>query len=192
MKCLQDIWEERLHNTQICLKVLRIFISGEAREKVVRVRISAGKLSYGGSSVISMSFPFLGFSEELFACLISPWMDNGNILSYLQAHPDHDRITTLVQVSDAMQYLHNLQQYMPTFVGCVHYFGLSLIAESQNFNTTSGMKRPSAIPEYILPESFDHSYIVAGDAYAYGCTVIENVSEFQQVSDQMPEEFESR
>ncbi|KAK0503541.1 hypothetical protein EDD18DRAFT_1063715, partial [Armillaria luteobubalina] len=55
--------------------------------------------------------PFLGVSQNLFApsyCLISPWMVNGNILSYLQAHPDHDRLTSLVQVADTMEYLHNL------------------------------------------------------------------------------------
>ena len=44
--------------------------------------------------------PFLGVSEELFApsyCLISPWMINGNIMSYLEAHPDHDRLKSVGQ-----------------------------------------------------------------------------------------------
>jgi hypothetical protein len=45
--------------------------------------------------------PFFGVSEELFApsfCLVSPWMDHGNIMKYLEAHPEHDRLTS-VQVS---------------------------------------------------------------------------------------------
>ncbi|PBK92811.1 hypothetical protein ARMGADRAFT_1030316 [Armillaria gallica] len=51
--------------------------------------------------------PFLGVSEDLFApsyCLISPWMVDGNSMAYLQAHPDHDRLTSLVQVAGAMKY----------------------------------------------------------------------------------------
>ncbi|KAK0211592.1 hypothetical protein IW262DRAFT_1251574, partial [Armillaria fumosa] len=34
--------------------------------------------------------PFLGVNKEIFApsfCLISPWMDNGNIMSFLCHHP---------------------------------------------------------------------------------------------------------
>ncbi|KAK0421861.1 kinase-like domain-containing protein [Armillaria borealis] len=116
-------------------------------------------------------------------------MVNGNIVSYLQAHPDHDRLTSLVQVADAMDYLHNLD---PPIIHadirganilvadnrccCLADFGLSLIAESQNFNTTSGMRRGSLrwlAPEYILPGLLDQSFIAARDTYAYGCTVIE-------------------
>ncbi len=44
--------------------------------------------------------PFLGISKELFTpryCLISPWMVNGDVMSYLEAHPDHDRLTSVCQ-----------------------------------------------------------------------------------------------
>ncbi|KAK0239873.1 kinase-like domain-containing protein [Armillaria nabsnona] len=116
-------------------------------------------------------------------------MGNGNIMAYLQAHPGHDRLTSLVQVAGAMKYLHNLD---PPIIHvdirggnilvaddrrcCLADFGLSLIVESQNFNTTSGMRRGShrwLAPEYILPGSLDQSFIAARDTYAYGCTVIE-------------------
>ncbi|PBK92827.1 kinase-like protein [Armillaria gallica] len=190
-----DIWKGRLHNTQVCLKVLRIFISGEDRAKVIRdfCREALVWRQLRHPNVL----PFLGVSEDLFApsyCLISPWMVNGNIVAYLQAHPDHDRLTSLVQVADAMRYLHNLD---PPIVHadirgvcslranilvaddrrcCLADFGLSLITESQNLSTTSGMRRGSLrwlAPEYILPGSLDQSCIAARDSYAYGCTVIE-------------------
>ncbi|KAK0459035.1 kinase-like domain-containing protein, partial [Armillaria novae-zelandiae] len=106
-----DIWKGRLHNTQVCVKALRIFIVGEDRKKVIRdfCREALVWRQLRHPNIL----PFLGVSEDLFApspsyCLISPWMVNGNILSYLQAHPDHDRLTSLVQVADAMKYLHNL------------------------------------------------------------------------------------
>ncbi|PBK78446.1 kinase-like protein [Armillaria solidipes] len=198
-----DIWKGRLHDTQVCLKVLRIFISGEAREKVVRLvsracykpdfiltclRIFARKLSYGGSSNV---LPFLGVSEDLFApsyCLISPWMINGNIISYLEAHPDHDRLMSLVQIAEGMQYLHNLDppivhadirgaNNLVTDDLCyLADFGLSLLAESQGLDSSSRMRKGGIrwlAPEYILLTLFDRSYVAARDIYAYGCTVIE-------------------
>ncbi|KAK0483936.1 kinase-like domain-containing protein [Armillaria novae-zelandiae] len=104
-----DIWKGRLHDTQVCLKVLRIFLSGEAREKVVRDFCQEALVwrQLRHPNVL----PFLGVSEDLFApsyCLISPWMINGNIISYFEAHPNHDRLISLVQIAEGMKYLHNL------------------------------------------------------------------------------------
>lgn len=45
-----DIWMGRLHDTRVCLKVLRIFVSGKTRERIF-------KLSYGGNSAILTFFP---------------------------------------------------------------------------------------------------------------------------------------
>jgi len=42
--------------------------------------------------------PFIGANLELFEprfCFISPWMNNGDIMSYLKQHPDHDRFKTV-------------------------------------------------------------------------------------------------
>ncbi len=36
---LQDIWKGRLHNTQVCLKVLRVFLPEEHQAKVLRVSL---------------------------------------------------------------------------------------------------------------------------------------------------------
>jgi len=38
--------------------------------------------------------PFLGVSLKQFTpsfCIISPWMDNGHVVSFLKRNPDHDR-----------------------------------------------------------------------------------------------------
>jgi serine/threonine protein kinase len=39
--------------------------------------------------------PFLGVDEKMFQpsfCLISPWMDNGNLMNFLEKNPDFDRL----------------------------------------------------------------------------------------------------
>ncbi|KAK0471653.1 kinase-like domain-containing protein, partial [Armillaria novae-zelandiae] len=137
--------------------------------------------------------PFLGVSQELFApryCLISPWMVNGNIMSYLEAHHDHDRLMLLVQVAEGMKYLHSQKPFivhadirganilvMDDLRCCLADFGLSLLAESQTLDTTSRMSKGSTrwlAPEYINPDAvIDRTYITVRDVYAYGCTVVE-------------------
>ncbi|SJL00682.1 uncharacterized protein ARMOST_03995 [Armillaria ostoyae] len=169
-----DIWKGRLHDTQVCLKVLRIFISGEARKKVVR--------DFCQEALVWRQLqcpPFLGSQRGPSYCLISPWMINGNIISYLEAHPDHDRLMSLVQIAEGMKYLHNLD---PPIVHadirgannlvtddlccCLADFGLSLLAESQGLDSSSRMRKGGIrwlAPEYILPTLFDPSYVAARD-----------------------------
>ncbi len=55
--------------------------------------------------------------------------------------------------------------------------GLSLFAETQALESSSGMKKGSTrwlAPEHIDPNAkIDQAYITARDIYAYGCTVVE-------------------
>ncbi|KAK0190045.1 kinase-like domain-containing protein [Armillaria mellea] len=186
-----DIWKGRRHNTQVCLKVLRVFGTEDPQVKVLwdfcQEALMWRQLRHPNV------LPLLGVSKDLFTpryCLISPWMANGNIMSYLRAHPDHDRLTSLFQVAEGMKYLHNLN---PPIVHadirganilvkddlrcCLADFGLSLFAESQALDSTSRTKKGSVrwlAPEYIDPNvAIDRAYITARDIYAYGCTVVE-------------------
>ncbi|KAK0231898.1 kinase-like domain-containing protein [Armillaria nabsnona] len=186
-----DIWKGRRHDTPVCLKVLRVFGTEEPQAKVLwdfcQEALVWRQLCHPNV------LPFLGVSKELFApryCLISPWMVNGNIVSYLRAHSDHDRLTSLVQVAEGMKYLHNLNPpivhadirgvnilVMDDLRCCLADFGLSLFAESQTLESSSRMKKGSIrwlAPEYIDPNvAIDPAYITARDIYAYGCTVVE-------------------
>ncbi len=110
---LQDIWKGRLHDKQVCLKVLRVFYPEGDQAKVLRVSREHTERNYLLNDLLQelcqealiwrqLRHPnvirFLGVSKELFApryCLISPWMVNGNIMSYLEAHPDHDRLASV-------------------------------------------------------------------------------------------------
>ncbi|KAK0213807.1 kinase-like domain-containing protein [Armillaria fumosa] len=188
---LQDIWKGHFRDTQVCLKVLRVFGTEEQKAKVLR--------EFCQEALVWRQFrhpnllPFLGVSEELFApryCLISPWMVNGNIISYLKTHPDHDRLTSLAQIAEGMKYLHNHKPpivhadirganilVMDDLRCCLADFGLSLFAESQTLDSTSKMSKGSArwlAPEHIDPNAvIDQAYITARDIYAYGCTAVE-------------------
>ncbi|KAK0485347.1 kinase-like domain-containing protein [Armillaria luteobubalina] len=185
-----DVWKGKLHDAQVCLKVLRVFIPGLAREKLLRDFCHEALVwkQLKHPNVL----PFLGVNEDLFApsyCLISPWMVNGNIMSYLETHPDHDRLESLIQIAEGMKYLHNHNPpivhadirganvlVMDDLRCCLSDFGLSLFAESQVLDSSSRMRKGSIrwlAPEYMDSTLFDQSYLTARDVYAYGCTVIE-------------------
>ncbi|PBK97999.1 kinase-like protein [Armillaria gallica] len=184
----QDIWKGRLHGTQVCLKVLRIFERGDTRVKAIQYFCQEALVwrQLRHPNVL----PFLGVSETLFApsyCLISPWMANGNIISYLEVHPDHNRLTSLIQIAKGMRYLHSLDPpivhadirganilVMDDLCCCLADFGLSLFAESQTLDNSSsrGSIRWLA-PEYMDPNLLVEPYNTARDIYAYGCTAIE-------------------
>ncbi|KAK0486542.1 hypothetical protein IW261DRAFT_1456002 [Armillaria novae-zelandiae] len=88
-----DIWKGRLHSTQVFLKVLRIFPPKIVRENILRqfCREALVWRQLHHPNIL----PFLGVNGDLFDpsfCLISPWMKNGNLMSYLEEHPDHDRL----------------------------------------------------------------------------------------------------
>ncbi|KAK0485336.1 kinase-like domain-containing protein [Armillaria luteobubalina] len=169
-----DIWKGKSHNTQVCLKVLRIFISEEAREKLLHDFCHEALIwrQLNHPNVL----PFLGVNEDLFApsyCLISPWMVNGNIISYLETHPDHNHLKSLIQIAEGMKYLHNHNPpivhadihganvlVMDDLQCCLSDFGLSLFAESQVLDSSSRMSKGCI--HWLAPE----------DIYAYGCTII--------------------
>ncbi|KAG8974659.1 hypothetical protein FRC05_006993 [Tulasnella sp. 425] len=52
--------------------------------------------------------PLLGFVLLGDLCTISPWYSNGNVASYINQHPDADRIKLVSDVACGLAYLHNL------------------------------------------------------------------------------------
>ncbi|KZV78627.1 kinase-like protein [Exidia glandulosa HHB12029] len=59
--------------------------------------------------------PFYGveYSDKAITALVTPWMKNGNILSYISQHPDADRTLLMLQVARGLAYLH---AHQPTIV----------------------------------------------------------------------------
>ncbi|KAK0244627.1 kinase-like domain-containing protein [Armillaria nabsnona] len=190
-----DIWRGRMTGNQICIKVLRMFINNdiEKREKTLK-NFCHEALVWRNLNHANI-LPFLGVNKQLFApsfCLISSWMQYGNIMSFLTDHPEHDRLMAITEVARGMSYLHSLK---PCIVHadirganilvrddlscCLSDFGLALAVESQ---APSGSCSSSTFlagslrwmpPEIINNDLFDKRYITALDVYSFGCTIIE-------------------
>ncbi|KAJ7575487.1 kinase-like domain-containing protein [Mycena floridula] len=183
-----DVYKSTLSGSPVCLKVLRFFpLESGMREKLLknccREALVWKQLDHPNVR------PFLGVSVELFApsfCLVSPWMSNGNLIEYLRAQPEFNRLHAISEIAAAMQYLH---EYSPSIVHadirgknvlirddlrcCLADFGMTSVAES---SPTS----PSIIGSirWMAPECFDSANDnclkkTTRDIYAFGCTVYE-------------------
>ncbi|KAF9038328.1 kinase-like protein [Hymenopellis radicata] len=185
-----DIWRGTMAQKAVCLKVLRLFtgsVTEQARKKLFkqcwREALVWSHLEHPNV------LPFLGVNSELFhpsICLISPWLENGNIIAFLENHPTHDRFRSLLEILEGIRYLHEHRIVHADIRGanilvtedfhcCLADFGLSLVAESQMIGSSAMELRGSL--RWLAPEIMDGTSdilpITARDIYAFGCTVIE-------------------
>ncbi|PBK81427.1 kinase-like protein [Armillaria gallica] len=188
-----DIWKGRMNGAPVCFKVLRFFTDNgfEKREQIIRNFCSEALLwrNLKHPNIL----PFLGVRRDLFApsfCLISPWMKNGNIMSFLERNPCHNRLQSITEIARGMAYLHSLNPPIvhgdirganilvtDDFHCCLCDFGLALAVESQAPGSSSLSRLSGSLrwlpPELMAIRLFDQRYVTARDVYSYGCTVIE-------------------
>ncbi|KAK0204824.1 kinase-like domain-containing protein [Desarmillaria ectypa] len=142
-----DIWKGRMGNMLICIKVLRTFIDNGIEERARVIKNFCHEALVWRNLKHPNVLPFLGVSTEPFApsfCLISPWMQNGNIMSFLATNPANDRLTSIKEVANGMAYLHSLDlpivhadirgaNILVTdgYRCCLYGFGLALTVETQ-------------------------------------------------------------
>ncbi|KAJ7785471.1 kinase-like domain-containing protein, partial [Mycena olivaceomarginata] len=110
-----DIWRGRLNGTPVCLKVLRFNTSLTDQAYQNLVRTFCREALYWGRLDHPNILPFLGVDDQMFApsfCLISPWMDNGNVINFLEKNPDFDRLKAAIDAAEGMRYLHELDPPM--------------------------------------------------------------------------------
>ncbi|KAJ7572926.1 kinase-like domain-containing protein [Mycena floridula] len=122
-------------------------------------------------------------------CLVSPWMENGNLVSYLKDHSDADRPALALDVAQGLEYLHSFNP--PIIHGdlkgnnilitsdlraCVADFGLGKFIQTDALSQfTPSTSRPGALmwwaPELVTEDRPTIS--LASDVYALGCVFYE-------------------
>ncbi|KIK53364.1 hypothetical protein GYMLUDRAFT_179072, partial [Collybiopsis luxurians FD-317 M1] len=83
-----DIWHGRLNEKPVCVKVLRLTIEQDekARDEIRKVALVWRQLHHPNI------LPLLGVNADLFHpsfCLISPWMENRDVITFLKRNPQH-------------------------------------------------------------------------------------------------------
>ncbi|KAE9390762.1 hypothetical protein BT96DRAFT_1063301, partial [Gymnopus androsaceus JB14] len=89
-----DIWRGTVKGQSVCLKVLRLVVEpDEEVRKKIRKQFCNEAILWRQLKHPNI-LPLPGVNAELFNpsfCLISPWMANKDIVSYLKQNPKHSR-----------------------------------------------------------------------------------------------------
>lgn len=192
-----DIRRGKFQGQLICLKVLRVF-QKETYDKVTKAIAREGIL-WGQLSHPNL-LPFWGiFKMNGQLSLVSPWVENGNVVEYIKSNPECNRLLLCADVADGIGYLHENEIIHGDLKGmnilvddlsgraCVADFGLSSISDPDILHWASqsaaaggrgGTARWQG-PELFAPESDEDSNksgptnTKATDIYAWSCICLE-------------------
>ncbi|EIN07824.1 kinase-like protein, partial [Punctularia strigosozonata HHB-11173 SS5] len=134
--------------------------------------------------------PFLGVAPGYQACIVSEWMDHGDVMSYLKQHPRADRVELITGIASGLEYMHAS--------GIVHGdlkgrnvlvdrsgharlgdFGLSTtVLGTASLAATAGSSANWGSFRYMAPELNDSTtnnkiLTLKSDVYAFGMTTWE-------------------
>ncbi|EJD49144.1 kinase-like protein, partial [Auricularia subglabra TFB-10046 SS5] len=124
--------------------------------------------------------------------IVSLYMRDGNLMDYLKSHPGSDKKKLILQVAEAVQYLHADEGLVHGDLKCANVlisdygdalledFGLSTVAEKSQaaFSTVTGIRAMNTIqfaaPELLIGEgNAAVSKTRESDVYAFGMLVLE-------------------
>ncbi|KAL0567524.1 Rho guanine nucleotide exchange factor, partial [Marasmius crinis-equi] len=184
-----EIWKGRIGNQiqTVCLKIVRVYEKSDVEiviREFLREAIIWRQLEHPNV------LPFLGlyFMNDTRICLISPWMENGNLVQYLKAktRAEVKHLLLVFDVANGLAHLHSRQVVHADLKGvnvlvtpggqaCLSDFGLAHIVESGEFwRITSSMSKTKGTTRWMAPELFNPSQpSYESDVYAFACVCYE-------------------
>ncbi|KAF8150271.1 kinase-like domain-containing protein, partial [Mycena galopus ATCC 62051] len=170
-----DIWKGLVHGHSVCVKIMRIFqndcvedlLKEFSREALIWRQLCHPNL-----------LPFFGLyyhDPDNRLCLVSPWMENGNIVGFLRKHPqDVDRLSLILDVVHGDLKGINIL-ITPSQRACIADFGLSTIVNAMTVQlTTSSAPTRGGTARYQAPELFrGGANSFASDFYGFACVCYE-------------------
>ncbi|KAK7038628.1 kinase-like domain-containing protein, partial [Favolaschia claudopus] len=189
-----DIYRAAYRGRPVAFKRIRKF--SDQLEKQIRSKLCREAFLWQGLSH-DFILPFHGIDHKSFPssfCLISPWMKNGTITSYLAFHGKADIHRLTLQIAKGLDYLHSMNVVHGDLKGanilitddgkaCLSDFGLATMIEEgdpQITKITSSSNHAGSVrwwaPELIKPKEFGCERFVRTretDVYAFACVCIE-------------------
>ncbi|THU88759.1 kinase-like protein, partial [Dendrothele bispora CBS 962.96] len=184
-----EIWKGSIGEQLACLKVVRVYGDSDVQKllkEFLKEAILWRQLDHPNV------LPFLGIyfldTTKQRVCLISPWMENGNLRRYLRdrsdAHRDVDHFLLSYDIACGLLYLHEKKVIhgdlkaenvliTPTGRAAIADFGLSRVANSEALNwsslSTSNQGRGGSA-RWLAPECLieGNNVTYASDVYAFG------------------------
>ncbi|KAJ6476188.1 hypothetical protein C8R45DRAFT_1009160 [Mycena sanguinolenta] len=186
-----DIYRASHSGKTVALKHMRHFIqSSDPEIRDIRLKLCREALVWKDLRHPHI-LPFLGIDRDSFPsalCTVSPWMEHGTVLKYLQAHGRGNVDKFLYEIAQGLEYLHSRDIIHGDLRGanilindnwsaCLADFGLSVFANattSMHTSTRAGSLYWMA-PELIDPGRFGCKFArtQSSDIYAFGCVCLE-------------------
>ncbi|KIK53354.1 hypothetical protein GYMLUDRAFT_1026591, partial [Collybiopsis luxurians FD-317 M1] len=191
-----DIWRGSLNEKPVCVKVLRLTIEQDEKARDdIRKQFCHEALVWRQLHHPNI-LPLLGVNTDLFHpsfCLISPWMENRDVITFLKQNPHHSLPSALFEIAAGLHYLHAREP--PLIHGdirggnilvkddlhcCLADFGLTLVTtSSQVWSLTTSSSTNKGSMRWLAPEFFIPNLAssipnhTSRDIYAFGCTIVE-------------------
>ncbi|KAF9255509.1 kinase-like protein [Marasmius fiardii PR-910] len=184
-----DVWRGKIGEQIVGLKIVKAYLTSDVQKLLknyIREAIVWQQLEHPNV------LPFMGMyyldEAQTQLCLVSPWMEQGNLTKYLESTSgeDIDHYLLVYDIASGLAYLHSTKivhgdmkgvnvLITPDGRACIGDFGLSRVADSRaiQFNTTAtgsstGTARWSS-PELLIPpctpSTFSDMYAFAGVCY---------------------------
>ncbi|KAF8996202.1 kinase-like domain-containing protein [Cyathus striatus] len=187
-----EVWKGDFHGSSVCLKIVKAYqnshieklLKAYAKEAILWSQLSHPNL-----------LPFYGIyhlgDEHGRICLVSPWMENGNVVEYIQRFPYTSRPLLLRDIAHGISYLHEKNivhgdlkgaNILVTSTGraCLSDFGLSSMSDPEVIKWTSMQSTVSTggtvrwqAPELVDPDIEDVRTTKESDVYAFACVCYE-------------------
>ncbi|KAF9256314.1 kinase-like protein [Marasmius fiardii PR-910] len=187
-----DVWKGVIGESDVpvCLKTVKTYLNsdveklckGYLREAIVWRQLEHPNL-----------LPFLGIyylENDQQLCLISPWMERGNLVQYVRSTPreDVDHPTLVYDVANGLSYLHSKRivhgdlkgvniLITPSGRASIGDFGLARVTEMHGLQFTASTTRPVGTSRWLAPElltgNLGNCSSKESDVYAYGCVCYE-------------------
>ncbi|KAH7919597.1 kinase-like protein, partial [Leucogyrophana mollusca] len=185
-----DVWKGDLDGRAVAVKKMRVFDSRDV-QALMKARPTVLWAQLSSPYVLPFCGVYCADEDEPSprACLVSPWLDKGNLPHYLENNPAANRLQLMLDVALGLEYLHS---FCPPVIhgdlkglnilitsglrACIADFGLSIIAQDSNihFTVTATTNGQGSIP-WMAPELFDYDSpelrrkSCSSDIYAFGC-----------------------
>ncbi|KAL0069535.1 Rho guanine nucleotide exchange factor [Marasmius tenuissimus] len=186
-----DVWKGVIgdSNEIVCLKIMKVYLNSDLvqlSKEYLREAILWRQMKHA-NLLPCLGIYELEHSHQL--CLISPWMENGNLVQYLKNTPEEnvDHYTLARDVAAGLSYLHLMKLVHGDLKGlnilitkylraCIADFGLSRVADTHALRMpATTITRPVGTARWLAPELLmgGCGTTKASDVYAYACVCYE-------------------
>ncbi|KAJ7040670.1 kinase-like domain-containing protein, partial [Mycena alexandri] len=184
-----DIWKGLVCGQSVSMKIVRLFEDSDiqaVRKEFTREALLWRQLCHPNL------LPFFGlYYLDGRLCLVSPWMERGNIMQFLKKEPVIDRVSLMLDVALGLQYLHEQKVIhgdlkainvlvTPSRRACICDFGLSSIVNEITLRLTQSTSvAQKGTPRYYAPELLrpKGKKDFPSDVYAFACVCYEILTE---------------